>query len=123
MRLPKASSRRVADSLVAPCCHQELRPQLRPPPVLAGALRHGILLEREAGVCHGRVAGCVCSNGPDTTPGCSSSFSTEHTSKNLMNAATKRAIPATAMKLRRRAKELAALLLESERNDLVRNSI
>src|SRR5262249_50699964 len=34
--------------LVAPCCHKELRPGLRPPTVLAGAWRHGILRERQA---------------------------------------------------------------------------
>jgi hypothetical protein len=28
--------------LCSPCCHQELRPQLRDPPVLAPLLRHGI---------------------------------------------------------------------------------
>ncbi|MBA4387594.1 MAG: methyltransferase, partial [Verrucomicrobia bacterium] len=32
----------------APCCHKELRPQIKPPMVLAGVLRHGILLERQA---------------------------------------------------------------------------
>lgn len=34
--------------IVAPCCQKELRPRLVPPPVLEGALRHGIWLEREA---------------------------------------------------------------------------
>ncbi|MDB6151101.1 MAG: hypothetical protein JWQ44_2549, partial [Chthoniobacter sp.] len=34
--------------VVAPCCHQELRPQLRPPALLHEVLSHGILAEREA---------------------------------------------------------------------------
>jgi hypothetical protein len=34
--------------ITAPCCHKELRPQVRPPEPLRGLLRHGILLEREA---------------------------------------------------------------------------
>lgn len=34
--------------LTAPCCHQELRPQMKAPEVLAGVLRHGTLMEREA---------------------------------------------------------------------------
>jgi SAM-dependent methyltransferase len=34
--------------ITAPCCHKELRPQITPPEVLSGVLRHGILLEREA---------------------------------------------------------------------------
>ncbi|MDR2674908.1 MAG: SAM-dependent methyltransferase [Opitutaceae bacterium] len=34
--------------VVSPCCHKELRPQLVAPPLLAGALRHGIFQERQA---------------------------------------------------------------------------
>jgi hypothetical protein len=32
----------------APCCHQELRPQIKPPEMLVNVLKHGIMLEREA---------------------------------------------------------------------------
>jgi SAM-dependent methyltransferase len=32
----------------APCCHQEIRPQIRPPALLKDILKHGIILEREA---------------------------------------------------------------------------
>jgi len=34
--------------LAAPCCHQELRPQVESPDDLSGMLRHGILLTRTA---------------------------------------------------------------------------
>jgi SAM-dependent methyltransferase len=34
--------------VVSPCCHQELRPQIKPPAMLRNILKHGILLEREA---------------------------------------------------------------------------
>ena len=34
--------------LVAPCCHHELRPQLSPPKMLKGVLRHGTLLDTHA---------------------------------------------------------------------------
>lgn len=34
--------------VVAPCCHQEIRPQVRPPEMLKNVLKHGIMLEREA---------------------------------------------------------------------------
>ena len=34
--------------LLSPCCHQELRPQLRDPAVLAPLMSHGILKERLA---------------------------------------------------------------------------
>ncbi len=34
--------------VVAPCCHQELRPQVVPPEMLKNILKHGVMLEREA---------------------------------------------------------------------------
>lgn len=34
--------------VVAPCCHQEIRPQIEPPALLKNVLKHGTLLEREA---------------------------------------------------------------------------
>ncbi len=34
--------------VVAPCCHQEIRPQITPPEMLKNVLKHGIMLEREA---------------------------------------------------------------------------
>ncbi len=38
-----------ADLIVAvPCCHQELRPQIKPPEMLRDILKHGVMLERTA---------------------------------------------------------------------------
>lgn len=34
--------------VVAPCCHQELRPQIKPPEMLRDVLKHGLMLERTA---------------------------------------------------------------------------
>ena len=34
--------------VVAPCCHQELRPQIKPPDMLKDVLKHGVMLERTA---------------------------------------------------------------------------
>jgi len=34
--------------VAAPCCHQELRPQLQPPEMLRDILKHGVMLERTA---------------------------------------------------------------------------
>jgi hypothetical protein len=34
--------------VAAPCCHKELRPQMKPPDVLKDILKHGTMLEREA---------------------------------------------------------------------------
>jgi SAM-dependent methyltransferase len=77
--------------LVSPCCHKELRPQFVPPPVLAGALRHGILRERHAEfVTDGLRAALLEWAGYDTKV--FEFISTEHTAKNLMIAATKRSV-------------------------------
>ena len=38
-----------ADLIVAaPCCHQEIRPQIIPPPMFRDVLKHGVMLERTA---------------------------------------------------------------------------
>ena len=34
--------------VAAPCCHKEIRKQIKPPEILAGILKHGIMLERTA---------------------------------------------------------------------------
>ena len=69
--------------VVAPCCHQELRPQLTPPPVLAPALRHGILQDRHAEfVTDAMRALALEAVGYRTKV--FEFISTEHTAKNLM---------------------------------------
>ncbi len=76
--------------LAAPCCHKELRPRLRPPVVLAPALRHGILLERHAEfVTDALRAGLLEWAGYDARV--FEFVATEHTPKNLMIAAVRRA--------------------------------
>jgi len=75
--------------LVSPCCHKELRPRLTPPPVLAGSLRHGILLERHAEFVTDALRAALLEwAGYDTKV--FEFISTEHTAKNLMITATKR---------------------------------
>jgi hypothetical protein len=44
----KGISSEAAIIIAAPCCHKELRPQIRTPEVLKGVLKHGIMLERTA---------------------------------------------------------------------------
>src|SRR6202041_2930849 len=46
--LAKGVAAGAALLVVAPCCQKEIRPQLTAPPVLAGALQHGIFQERQA---------------------------------------------------------------------------
>ena len=91
--------------IVAPCCHQELRPQLGRPEPFAAILRHGLMAERLA---------------EWTTDGLRSLFlewagyhvkiiefiASEHTPKNLMIAAVKFAPAFAAEPLRQRILDL-----------------
>ena len=91
--------------VVAPCCHKEIRPQIVPPAVLAGALHHGILLEREAEFLTDalRAALLECAG---YEPRVFEFISPEHTSKNLMIVAIKREATVDT-KARTRVQELA----------------
>jgi SAM-dependent methyltransferase len=76
--------------VTAPCCHKELRPQMRSPEALRGLLRHGIILEREAESLTDSLRALLL----ESTGYAVKVFefvSTEHTRKNTMIAATLRA--------------------------------
>lgn len=75
--------------IAAPCCHKEIRPQLKAPPALADALRHGILRERHAEFVTDALRAALLEwAGYDTRV--FEFISPEHTTKNLMIAAVKR---------------------------------
>lgn len=91
--------------VTAPCCQKELRPQLHPAPVLAPALRHGIFQERHAEFATDALRALLLEwAGYDTKV--FEFISTEHTAKNLMIAATKRAQPDAAGKRDERAQAI-----------------
>ena len=91
--------------LVAPCCHRELRPQMKPPEVLHGILRHGILRTREAEIATDALRAALL-EAAGYEARVFEFVSTEHTDKNLVIAASRRgaADPAAA----ERAQSLAA---------------
>lgn len=92
--------------LAAPCCHKEVRPQLQSPPVLAGALQHGIFRERQAEfVTDALRAGLLEWAGYDARV--FEFVSTEHTAKNLMIAAAKRSNVCDPEPLAQAVRELA----------------
>jgi len=93
--------------VVAPCCQKELRAQLRPAPVLAPALAHGIFAERHAEFATDALRALLLEwAGYDTKV--FEFISTEHTAKNVMIAATKRADPARTEAAALKVRELAA---------------
>jgi SAM-dependent methyltransferase len=98
--------------VTAPCCQKELRPQLHPAPgsPLAPPLRHGIFQERHAEFVTDALRALLLEwAGYDTKV--FEFISTEHTAKNLMIAATRRALADDERQRDKRARavrELAA---------------
>ncbi|MEQ1859110.1 MAG: SAM-dependent methyltransferase [Chthoniobacteraceae bacterium] len=93
--------------VAAPCCHQELRPQIVAPTVLAPALRHGILLERHAEILTDAIRALVLEiHGYEARV--FEFIAPEHTSKNVMIAAQRLANPPDPKPLRAQLRELLA---------------
>jgi SAM-dependent methyltransferase len=74
--------------VVAPCCHQEIRPQIVAPEMLKNILKHGVMLEREAeSITDGLRALLLEKSGYSTK--LFEFVSTEHTPKNNMIVGTR----------------------------------
>ena len=84
----KGISARAAVIITAPCCHKELRPQIRTPAPLSGLLRHGILLEREAESVTDSLRALLL-EGAGYKVKVFEFVSTEHTRKNTLIAAVR----------------------------------
>jgi hypothetical protein len=78
--------------MCSPCCHKQIRPQLKSPALLAPVLQHGIHLGQEAEmITDGLRALLLEAHGYDTKV--FEFISLEHTSKNKMILAQKRKTP------------------------------
>ena len=78
-----------ADLIVcAPCCHQEIRPQIKAPDFLGGIFRHGVMLEREAETLTDGLRALLLEKSGYSTK-LFEFISTEHTPKNNMIVGTK----------------------------------
>jgi hypothetical protein len=69
--------------VVAPCCHQEIRPQMKAPEFLSGIFRHGVMLEREAETVTDGLRSLLLEKSGYSTK-LFEFISTEHTPKNNM---------------------------------------
>lgn len=78
--------------VAAPCCHQEIRPQIKPPEMLAGVLKHGVLLERTAETLTDGLRSLLLERGGYSTK-LFEFVSIEHTPKNNMLVGTRLAEP------------------------------
>ena len=93
--------------MVAPCCHRELRPHMRPPAVLAPALRHGILQARQAEFVTDSLRALLLERAGYSTK-VFEFVAAEHTAMNLMIAGVKRRQERSKPGVERQIRELAA---------------
>jgi SAM-dependent methyltransferase len=84
--------------VVAPCCHQELRPQIVAPEMLKNILKHGVMLEREAESITDGLRSLLLEKAGYATK-LFEFVSTEHTPKNNMLVGTKTENKADAEKI------------------------
>ncbi|MFM9902951.1 MAG: class I SAM-dependent methyltransferase [Pyrinomonadaceae bacterium] len=78
-----------ADLIVAaPCCHQEIRPQITPPAMLRDILKHGVMLERTAETITDGLRSLLLEREGYATK-LFEFVSTEHTPKNNMLVGTR----------------------------------
>ncbi|MGB5015574.1 MAG: methyltransferase, partial [Pyrinomonadaceae bacterium] len=78
-----------ADLIVmAPCCHQEIRPQIKPPAMLRDVLKHGVMLERTAETITDGLRSLLLERSGYATK-LFEFVSTEHTPKNNMLVGTR----------------------------------
>ncbi len=75
--------------VVAPCCHQEIRPQMKAPDFLSGIFRHGVMLEREAETITDGLRSLLLEKSGYSTK-LFEFIATEHTPKNNMIVGTHR---------------------------------
>lgn len=74
--------------VVAPCCHQEIRPQIKSPEMFSGILKHGIMLERTAETITDGLRSLLLEKSGYSTK-LFEFIATEHTPKNNMLVGTK----------------------------------
>jgi SAM-dependent methyltransferase len=74
--------------VVAPCCHQEIRPQIQAPEMFSGILRHGVMLERTAETITDGLRSLLLEKSGYSTK-LFEFIATEHTPKNNMLVGTK----------------------------------
>jgi SAM-dependent methyltransferase len=85
-----------ADLIVAaPCCHQEIRPQIKPPEMFRDVLKHGVMLERCAEIITDGMRSLLLERSGYSTK-LFEFVSTEHTPKNNMLVGTKLEVPEPA---------------------------
>ena len=94
--------------VAAPCCHKEVRPQIKPPEMFAGILKHGIMLERTAETITDGLRSLLLERSGYTTK-LFEFIATEHTPKNNMLVGTRNVKRSKTDKIDRQIKEIKEL--------------
>jgi SAM-dependent methyltransferase len=95
-----------ADIIVAvPCCHHELRPQIKPPPMLRDVLKHSIMLERVAETMTDGLRSLLLEREGYATK-LFEFIAVEHTPKNNMLVATRLTKPGDAARFQHEIDEI-----------------
>jgi SAM-dependent methyltransferase len=95
-----------ADLIVAaPCCHQEIRPQIKPPEMFRDVLKHGVMLERTAETVTDGLRSLLLERSGYSTK-LFEFVSVEHTPKNNMLVATRLNSPPSPEKFDRQINEI-----------------
>jgi SAM-dependent methyltransferase len=98
--------RASADLIVcSPCCHQEIRPQIKPPALLKDILKHGVMLEREAEIITDGMRALLLEKSGYATK-IFEFIATEHTPKNNMIVGTRQNKTVDAEKYEREIADL-----------------
>ncbi|MFN0277329.1 MAG: class I SAM-dependent methyltransferase [Pyrinomonadaceae bacterium] len=95
-----------ADLIVAaPCCHQEIRPQIKPPKIFRDILKHGVILERTAETITDGLRSLLLKRSGYSTK-LFEFVSIEHTPKNNMLVGTRLKKPVDIEEFERQVNEL-----------------
>lgn len=98
-----------ADLIVAaPCCHQEIRPQIKPPAMLRDILKHGVMLERTAETLTDGLRGILLEREGYATK-LFEFISVEHTPKNNMLVGTRLKKPSESKQFEHQIAEIKSL--------------
>ena len=91
--------------LAAPCCHQQIRPQIKSPEMLRDVLKHGVMLERFAELITDGMRSLLLERSGYATK-LFEFVSTEHTPKNNMLVGTRLKEPADSLRFDEQLSEI-----------------
>ncbi len=108
--------------ICAPCCHQEIRPQMKPPTLMKEILKHGIMLEREAEFLTDGIRAILLERSGYSTK-LFEFISTEHTPKNNMIVGTRHSQNVDCEGFTRQVNEIKAMFgIEKHRLEKLLNA-